>query len=212
MPGRTYDLTLPISARLPVWPGDPPVSVVRTASLDRGDAANVSRLDLGSHTGTHIDAPLHFECGGISVDDLPLDVLIGPARLVEMSVQESITRPSLEAVDLTGVTRLLFKTRNCRMWRESPGFREDYVYLDEPASEYLVERGVRLVGVDYLSVESFANRSFSTHHRLLQAGVVILEGLDPSSVPPGDYDLIALPLRIEGCDGSPARVLLKSPA
>jgi len=215
---RYYDLTLPISGRLPVWPGDPPVSVIRVSSLDRGDAANVSRLDIGSHTGTHVDAPLHFEPGGAPVDRLPLDVLLGPARLVELDVREKISKSDIESLDLSGVTRVLFKTRNCRRWQdladaasESPcPFDETYVYLDEPAAGLLVDRGVRLVGVDYLSVESYRNPAFSTHHRLLRAGVVILEGLNPLSVPPGDYELIAAPLRIEGGDGAPARVILKS--
>ncbi len=212
-----HDLSLPICGRLPVWPGDPPVSVVRTSKMEAGDPANVSRLDLGSHTGTHIDAPLHFEPSGAPVDALPLDVLIGPARLVELDVPEKISRADVASLDLLGVRRILFKTRNCEAWREmmepSSGpaaFRTDYVYLAEDAALWLVERGIRLVGVDYLSVESFHNKSFSTHHALLRAGVVILEGLNPLGVPAGDYDLIALPLRIAGCDGSPARVILRS--
>lgn len=207
-----YDLSLPISGRLPVWPGDPRVSVIRTSSLDRGDAANVSRLDMGSHTGTHVDAPVHFEPGGIGVDELPLDALIGRARLVEVDVEKKISGSDIERMDLSGVTRVLFKTRNCRLWREpdSGEFHEDYIYLAEDAAACLVERGIRLVGVDYLSVESFTDKTFATHHRLLRAGVVILEGLDPSAAPPGDYELIALPLRIEGGDGAPARVILKS--
>lgn len=208
-----HDLSLPLSARLPVWPGDPPVSVIRSSSLDRGDPSNVSRLDLGSHTGTHVDAPLHFEPGGAPVDRLPLDVLIGPARLVEMDSNEKISGKDVEGLDLRGVTRLIFKTKNCRFWSD-PGifstFRTDYIYLAEDAARRLVEKGMRLVGVDYLSVESFSNKSFSTHHALLRAGVVILEGLNPSAVPPGDYDLIALPMRIEGGDGAPARVILKT--
>lgn len=216
---RFYDLSLPISGRLPVWPGDPPVRVILSSSLDRGDPANVSRLDLGSHTGTHIDAPLHFEAGGAPVDRLPLAVLIGPARLVSLDVDEKITRADLEGVDLRGVSRLLFKTKNCLQWKSSiaeaasgsrAAFHENYIYLSEDAAEYLVDRGIRLVGVDYLSVESFHNKSFSTHHCLLRAGVVILEGLNPSDVPPGDYELIALPLRLEGGDGAPARVILRA--
>lgn len=215
-----YDLSLPLSSRLPVWPGDPPVSVIRTSSLDRGDAANVSRLDMGSHTGTHIDAPLHFEPGAAPVDRLPLEILMGPARLVELPVEKKISRADLERLDLTGVVRLLFKTKNSRLWKEavegaSPKaskFYKDYIYLAEDAAAYLVDIGVRLVGVDYLSVESFTEKTFATHHRLLRAGVVILEGLNPSAVPPGDYELIALPLRIEGGDGAPSRVILRSPA
>lgn len=203
-----YDLSLPVSPDLPVWPGDPPVRVLLSSSLAKGDPANVSRLDLGSHTGTHIDAPLHFEPGGAPVDSLPLDVLIGPARLVELGVAEKISASDLSVLDWTGVTRVLFKTRNCRLWG-GRSFREDYVYLAEDAARFLVGRGVRLVGVDYLSVESYRDKSFSTHHVLLRAGVVILEGLNPSDVLPGDYELIALPLRIAGGDGAPARVILR---
>lgn len=191
-----------------MWPGDPPVRVLLSSSLAKGDPANVSRLDLGSHTGTHIDAPLHFEPGGAPVDSLPLDVLIGPARLVELGVAEKISASDLSVLDWTGVTRVLFKTRNCRLWG-GRSFREDYVYLAEDAARFLVGRGVRLVGVDYLSVESYRDKSFSTHHVLLRAGVVILEGLNPSDVLPGDYELIALPLRIAGGDGAPARVILR---
>ncbi len=217
---KYYDLSLPLSARLPVWPGGPPVSVIRTSSLDRGDAANVSRLDMGSHTGTHIDAPLHFEPGGAAVDVLPLEVLMGPARLVELPVEKKISSADLERLDLKGVVRILFKTKNSRLWKEAvdpasstaSSFHRNYIYLAEDAAAFLVDHGIRLVGVDYLSVESFTEKSFVTHHRLLRAGVVILEGLNPSAVPPGDYELIALPLRIEGGDGAPARVILKSPA
>ena len=163
---------------------------------------------MGSHTGTHVDAPLHFEPGGAPVDALPLDILIGPARLVELDVAEKISRSDIDRLDLRGVIRILFKTRNCRMWKDGE-FHKDYVYIARDAAARIVELGVRLVGVDYLSVESFSDKSFSTHHTLLRAGVVILEGLNPSAVPPGDYDLIALPLRLEGCDGAPARVVLK---
>lgn len=209
-----YDLTVPISGDLPVWPGDPRVIVEPTSRISRGDTTNMTRLDMGSHTGTHIDAPLHFEPDGSTVDRLPLDVLIGRARLVELDVKEKIARRDLEALDLSGVTRLLFRTANTLLWRLPASgrstFRKDYIYVAPDAADYIVEHGIRLVGVDYLSVEKYGGPDHATHHRLLRAGVVVLEGIDPHGVPPGDYDLIALPLRVEGCDGAPTRVILQT--
>lgn len=202
------DISLGVSGELPVWPGDPPIVLDRTASMDAGDAANVSRLSASVHIGTHVDAPLHFVAGGSPVEALPLEVLIGPAHVVHLPRARVIDESSLEAAAIpAGAQRLLFKTSNGRLWDES-GFEEDYVAVAESGARWLVERGVRLVGVDYLSVAPFS-APVPTHQVLLEAGVVIVEGLDLRSVAAGRYTLYCLPVKLIGSDGAPARALLK---
>lgn len=209
---RIYDVTVTITETMPVWPGDPRVRIERTSSISRGDEANVSRLHLGSHTGTHVDAPHHFISQGMTVDRLPLDLLVGPALVVELDHLESTT---IEVFDLAsvhfprGTSRLLLKTRNSQLWESrQTEFERDYVHLGRRAAEWLVKRGIRLVGVDYLSVEALNVSEHRVHHTLLGAGVVIVEGLDLSQVPAGPCQLICLPLKIEDGDGAPARVLI----
>jgi arylformamidase len=180
------------------------------AQLAWGDAANVSRMVLGSHTGTHLDAPRHFFAAGTPVDALDLHVLIGTAQVVALPCAAQITVDDLQHLDLTGVERLLFKTRNSALW-DSPGFRTDYVALTAPAARLLTAHGVRLVGIDYLSVDAYEHQDFPVHRTLLGAGVVILEGLDLRDVPPGTYELCALPLLLQDGDGAPARVILHRP-
>jgi arylformamidase len=209
-----YDVSVPISAVTPVYPGDPGIDIQPWSSLARGDSANVSFLHLGAHTATHVDAPSHFIEGGKKVSDLPLEVLIGPARVVEVpaSLME-IDVGFVKKLDLESITRLLFKTRNSGFWSE-PGavFRRDFTYLTADAAEVLVEKGVKLVGVDYLSVEKFKSGNHPTHLSLLSRSVVILEGLNLHDVPAGDYELICLPLLIAAGsgDGAPARTVLRS--
>jgi len=206
---KIYDVTVAISNDLPVYPGDPPIEIIRTQALEKGDSARVSRLSFSTHIGTHIDPPSHFISDGISLDRVPLDVLIGQARVIDAGAVRSIGRSLLERAELEGVTRLLFKTSNSRFWREGGGFREDYVYLEPEAAELLVGRGVQLVGIDYLSIEEFNFDQPTTHWTLLGNNVVIVEGLDLSAVPAGDYELICLPLKIKDGDGGPARVVLR---
>lgn len=208
-----YDVTVSISTALPVYPGDPPIELERVMSLDRGDIANVTRLCCSTHIGTHVDPPSHFIAGGLTLDELPLDVLIGPARVVDVGEAMAIDATTLAACDLTGVERVLFKTRNSSFWpptEDDKEFREDFVYIEPDAARLLVESGVRLVGIDYLSVEKFNFTEPATHWTLLGAGVVIVEGLALRDVPPGDYELICLPLKIKDGDGAPARVVLRS--
>lgn len=207
-----YDVSLPISDELPIWPGDPGISMTLSSSLARGDAANVTRLTMGVHTGTHIDAPSHFEPDGIGIDGLPLNILIGPCRLFDMSaVKERIDRMALETIDLSGVTRVLFKTTNSQWWQSGEKrFQETFIYLSQDGASYLVERGLQLVGVDYLSVEKFRSPDHKTHHTLLRHKVIIIEGLNLSGVPAGDYELIALPIKLKGADGAPTRVVLRT--
>ncbi|MGB9181300.1 MAG: cyclase family protein [Pyrinomonadaceae bacterium] len=211
---RIYDISVPITAAMPTYPGDPAVEIKQAQSLSAGDAANVTLLNFGAHTGTHVDAPAHFIEGASKVDMLSLDVLTGRARVVQISKEiRAISVEHLSRLDLGGATRILFRTRNSDFWSDaSGGFREDFTYLEPEAARALARMGVRLVGIDYLSVEKFKSENFETHHALLSSGVVIIEGLDLREVAAGDYELICLPLKIaQGSgDGAPARAILRT--
>ncbi len=200
-------MTIPIHAGMPVYEGDPPVEIALSFSIDRGDPANVSRLSMGAHTGTHVDAPRHFIDGASAVDEIPLDALIGPAQVVDLTGIGDISHEVLLSAGLEGKERVLFKTSNSSLWRES-GFQRDFTYIAGSAAEHLVEIGVKLVGIDYLSVEKYGASVPVTHTTLLEAGIVILEGLDLSGIQPGGYELICLPMLIKGCDGAPCRAVL----
>lgn len=203
---KIFDISVPLSTEMPIWPGNPPFEMEAAKSMQRGDASNVSRVRMGTHTGTHVDAPRHFIEGAPSVDQLPLDQLIGPARVI-FSDARVISRTWLETIDLVGVKRLLFKTKNSDFWK-SNAFHEDFSYLDREAADYLSQLGVFLVGIDYLSIDRFGDKSAPAHHALLGRGIASLEGLDLSEIEPGNYQLICLPLKIAGADASPARVVL----
>jgi len=208
---RIYDITLTISPTIPVWPGDPPVELYRHMRIEDGYEYNLSTLALGVHTGTHLDAPCHFLAGKQpAVDDLDLTAMIGPALVVQVPDSvELITAQVVKALEIPGGTqRILFKTRNAKLWDESPlTFREDFVAVDESAAQVLVDMGIRLVGVDYLSVAPFT-ASIPTHRVLLTARVIPLEGLDLRAVPAGTYQLICLPMKLGGSDGAPVRAVL----
>jgi arylformamidase len=201
------DVTVPIRSGMVCWPGNPEVDIVQTEHLERGDPATVSRLSLGVHTGTHVDAPVHFLVRGAGVDHISLDRLIGPARVLHLGEIDHVRPGHLEPVDLQPGDRVLFKTGNSGRWGEER-FRPDYTYLSVDAASHLVERGVWTVGIDYLSIGDM-DRGAETHRILLGADVCIIEGLDLSRVEAGWYDLVALPLRLEGLDGAPARVVLR---
>lgn len=212
---RIYDITVPISAaETPTYPGDPGIEIKQWAALSMGDAANVTLLNFGAHTATHIDAPAHFIAGAQKIDALPLDAMIGNARVVEIPEHvRAIDARELARHDLGGATRLLFKTRNSRFWGEAgSNFREDFTYIEPDGARLLAQSGIRLVGIDYLSVESFKSERFETHIELLSNHIVIVEGLDLRDVPAGDYELICLPLRIASGtgDGAPARAVLRT--
>jgi arylformamidase len=211
---RIYDVSVPISAATPTYPGDPGVEIGQWAALGRGDAANVTLLHFGAHTATHVDAPAHFIEGASKVDAMPLDALVGAARVILIPDEvEAITSSHLSAQAIEGTTRVLFKTRNSAFWSDtSVGFRRDFTYIAPDAARALVEAGVRLVGIDYLSVEKFQSERHETHVLLLSKGVVIVEGLDLREVTAGDYELICLPLKIAGGtgDGAPARTILRT--
>ena len=204
-----YDVTRPLAPSLPVYPGDPAVEIVPIAQQSWGDVANVSRVVLTSHSGTHIDAPRHFFAQGITVDALNMHTLIGPARVYDMPGASHISVDDVCALDLRGITRVLFKTTNSALW-EHPNFQPGYIALTASAAQRLADANVRLVGIDYLSVDAFDASDFPVHRTLLSTGVIILEGLDLRHVPPGDYDLYALPLLLAEGDGAPARVVLQA--
>jgi arylformamidase len=209
-----YDVSVPLSAATPTYPGDPGIEIKQWLTLANGDAANVSLINFGLHSGTHVDAPAHFIEGGAKVESLPLDSLIGEVEVIEVADHIRVIEENFVATNcVRGSQRVLFKTRNSAFWNNADdGFREDYTYIDPAAAERLIELGIKLVGIDYLSVEQFKSATFQTHLALLSQGVVILEGLDLREVTGGIYELICLPLRIAGGsgDGAPARVILRT--
>jgi arylformamidase len=206
--GGWIDVTVPIRHGMVCWPGDAGVKVVRVADLERGDDVTVTRLDLGVHTATHIDAPLHFLRGGKAVHELGLGGFLGPARVVALPEARVITREVVEAVRPQAGERLLFHTRNSERCWNTDAFVKDYTYVALDGARALVEAGVVTVGIDYLSVGG-GRDSVATHQALLGAGVSIIEGLDLRGVDEGPYELLCLPMQIRGSDGAPARALLR---
>jgi len=205
---RIYDISVPIRSGGLVYPGNPEVEITLQQAVAKGAGANVSSIRFGSHTGTHADAARHFFDDGQSVDRIPLERLIGPALLLSFPDDlRAIGAADLRNHDLKGRTRILLRTRNSALLSQKE-FVRDYTYLAPDGAQYLVDNGVELVGIDYLSIEQFHSGHHMTHRILLERSVVILEGLDLSVPAPGEYDLICLPLRIEGCDGAPARAVL----
>jgi arylformamidase len=207
---RIYDITLPVTNDMPVWPGDPHVNVERIAKMEDGSVCNISHMAMGVHTGTHMDAPYHFLGGeAATIEKLPLKLLTGRAYVMHLPHTDLITAADLEASGLPPRTRrLLLKTRNSGYWAAGNlKFQENFVAISPDGARYLVEHGVRLVGVDYLSVAPFAD-GVPTHQILLEAGVVVVEGLDLSQVGPGRYTLHCLPMKLVGSDGAPARAIL----
>lgn len=204
---RIHDITVPLSAELPAYPGDPSVVISPWSSIAGGDLANVSRITLCSHSGTHLDPPRHFSDKGASVDQIPLELLIGRALVVEIPGVTLIGPEQLKRLRLRGVQRLLLKTDNSGLWKED-GFRNDFAALSLEGAKFLVEIGIKLIGIDYLSVES-AEGNGEVHRLLLDSGVLILEGITLADVAPGEYELICLPLKIKNGDGAPVRAILR---
>jgi arylformamidase len=205
---KPIDVTVPLSADVTRYPGDPAFEHHFDARLADGAGFNLSRMSLGVHFGTHVEAPLHFLEGGQSVAELPLEILIGKARVVELSCADKIERVDLEAQDLRDDLRVLLKTRMSGQLRQ-PDFRPDHVYLTADAARYLVHAGIKLIGIDYLSVDAHSSDRYPAHHELLGAGVIVVEGLDLSTVEAGEYELICLPLPVVGAEAAPARVILR---
>ena len=203
------DVSTPISAEIVVWPGDDPVSISKRSQIGiNGAEANVSSIRMSAHTGTHVDAPLHFIAGGADVTALDLDSLVGPVQVISIADQRQITGAELAGHSIEPGSRVLFRTVNSdKDWLRSP-FDPDYVYLSSEAAQYLVSLGIRTIGVDYLSVAGEENGA-AVHRLLLGAGITILEGLMMKDIAPGTYEMVALPLKLEGSDGAPARVILR---
>jgi arylformamidase len=205
---RIYDISVPIRSGGLVYPGNPEIDISLQQAVAKGASANVSNIRFGSHTGTHVDAARHFFDDGQPVDKIPLERLIGPALLVSFGDKVlSVGAAELREHDVEGHKRILIRTRNSALLSQKE-FVKDYTYLAPDGAQYLVDLGVELVGVDYLSIEQFHSGHHRTHRTLLGQAVVIVEGLDLSAPPPGEYQFICLPLRIEGCDGAPARAVL----
>jgi arylformamidase len=206
---RLYDISVGISADLPVWPGDPSVEIERIGNIKDGEESNVSRMGASVHIGTHVDAPLHFFEGGASIESLPLEVLIGRAYVVDLPDAKVIDAKTLEDAKIPPRTRrLLFKTSNSSFWANGEKqFQEDYVGVDRSGAEWLVRKGIQLVGIDYLSIAMFDDPA-EPHRILLEAGMVILEGVNLSEIQRGRYTLYCFPIKIIGSDGAPARAIL----
>ena len=206
------DISLPLSRDMPIWPRSVGFRLIPTMRLEAGDSVNVSRLECDVHMGTHVDAPWHFLEDGATVERLPLDVLIGPAIVAYLPEVSTVTDNDLPDLTLPPRTkRLLLRTRNSELWEAGiTEFRQDYVALTTDAARWVVDQGIRLIGVDYLSVQRFDDDSPLTHQILLEAGVIILEGLNLAGVQPGAYKLICLPIRLVGAEGAPARAILQS--
>ncbi len=210
---KIYDISLTIKNGMVVWPGDPRVKLERISKIEDGEHANVSRLEMSVHTGTHLDAPRHFIQGAKTIETLPLDILIGPVQVVQLADSVNlITALEVEQAGIApGIIRVLFKTRNSAIWlRKEAKFDTGFVAVSADGAEALVRKGIRLVGIDYLSIAPF-NASVPTHKILLGSEMIVLEGLDLNGVPAGNYTLFCLPPKLEGSDGAPARTILIEP-
>jgi arylformamidase len=202
-----FDISQTLQEGITVWPGDPEFRIFRISGLQNGQGANVSAIHMGTHTGTHLDAPLHLDNAASGVESVPLSHLIGAARVLEFNSDTCIRTSNLELLDLQGVSRVLFKTSS----GETPESMLDknYVSLSEEAAEYLAEKGIVLLGIDAPSVDAWSSEDLPVHRILLKNNIAILEGLRLKSVSPGDYELICLPLKLAGCDGAPVRAILR---
>jgi arylformamidase len=206
---RLVDVSVPLQPGIATYPGNPEFELQPIKRIAAGESSNVSRLVMGTHTGTHVDAPRHFFDDAPGVDALALDLLIGPAQVVDVPLSGGITEEHLSGAGLGEQLRVLLRTPNSALWNSAAGFHQDYTYLTEGAARYLVARGIKVVGVDYLSVEQFKKPGAPAHRALLGDNVVIIEGLNLSDAEPGQYEMYCLPLRVTGADGAPARVVLK---
>jgi arylformamidase len=209
MSGDWIDVTVPLRDGMVHWPDDPAVRIGRHLALERGDPCNLTVVSMSVHSGTHMDAPLHFVSRGDAIDSMPLEAGVGPARVIGVRTRSAIDVAELRRHRIRRGERVLFRTRNStRVWR-TDRFIEDFVHFTTEAAAYLADRKARTIGIDYLSVAGFHDDTEATHRALLEAGVWIIEGLDLSKVPPGPYDMLCLPMKIAAGDGAPARVFLR---
>ena len=208
-PSRQWlDISVTLKNNMVHWPGDPPVRIKRSSNMNKGDHCNISTLSMGSHTGTHMDAPFHFLKKGKSLDQMPLEATIGPARVIPIRDHGSITLEELRPYRIRRGERILFKTRNSTRCWKTDTFKKDFVYLSTEAAQYLAKTKIRMVRVDYLSVGGYKRNGTDVHRALLKAGIWIIEGLNLSKIKPGRHNLICLPLKILHSDGAPARAIL----
>jgi arylformamidase len=208
MPGKIYDISVDVRKGMVVYPKDPRFRSRAVSCIER-DGVALQKIMMGNHTGTHVDAPAHFIPGGLTITDLSLELMNGRTRVVEIHSGEKIDVSELRQSVHTDDFRLLFKTKNSLLWNSRKKFKKDYVYMTPAAAEFLVESGIKLIGIDYLSIERFGDQSFAVHKLLLGNQIVLVEGLDLSQVEPGFYDMSCLPLRLAGLDAAPARVILR---
>ena len=204
---KLIDISRPITTGMPVWPGDTPVAFAFSASKSQGSDANVGRITMGLHAGTHADAAYHYNESGLRIDEMPLELFIGPARVVDIRQHSLITPALLAGIDFTGTPRVLFRSDT---WTDMTAFPTTWPVLDPATPAWLAARGVRLIGLDVPSVDTLTSKGMPMHHVIDRAGLFILENLDLRDAAPGVYDLIALPLRIKGADGSPIRAVLQT--
>lgn len=207
---KIFDISVPIQPNLPVWPGDPQIVLERYRKLSKGDPSNDSRLACSVHSGTHVDAPAHFIEDGLTVEQLALEILVGTATLVEFPEIDIITPDLLENLKLQPQTkRLLLKTKNSDLWADPEHqFNPDFVALSAESAAWMIRKGIQLVGIDYLSIQMFNDAKTPTHQILLEAGIIIIEGLNLREVRPGFYQLICLPIKLVDSEGAPARAVL----
>lgn len=204
------DVSVPLFAGMVHWPGDPGFELSNPAAISKGDVCNLTAVAMSAHTGTHMDAPLHFVGDGEPMDALPFDAVVGDARVIAIEDEVAITPGELESHDLQRGERVIFKTRNSsRDWVNQP-FDEDFIHISVDAAKFLVERGVRTVGVDYLSIGGFKTGGVECHQIMLGAGIWVIEGLDLRKIEPGIYELVCLPLKLKGAEGSPARAIMRN--
>lgn len=209
MPKKWIDISVPLRNGMHHWPGDPAVHIERVADMEKGQVCNVSKWDICAHSGTHMDGPLHFIRNGRGLDHLPFDATIGPCRVIEIKDKDSIKPAELAKHKLRKGERILFKTRNSRISWAKDSFDEKFVHISQEAAQYMVDKGVRTIGVDYLSVGGYQRDGVETHQILLGAEVWLIEGLNLAKVKPGKYELLCLPIKVLNSDGAPARALLR---
>ena len=205
---KLIDVSVPLDGNLPTYPGNLPFSLEPTERIASGGSSNVSALHMSAHTGTHVDAPRHFFDNAPGTDALPLEMLLGRTRVIEVTSRRGIGPDDLASLDLSEDVRVLIKTHNSRLWG-SPEFQQSYVGVTEAGARHLVDHGIKVLGVDYLTVEEFKRPGAPAHHVLLGGGTIVIEGLNLRDVEPGVYEMYCLPLRIVGADGAPARVVLR---
>jgi arylformamidase len=206
---RWIDVSVPLYTGMVHWPGDPEFHSTLAKSIARGDVCNVSQVNTSVHIGTHMDAPRHFIEKGVGIEKVPLEAVVGPCRVIPIRDRKAIRPAELEQHTFEPGERILFKTRNSASAWKSDAFRKDFVYVSKEAAQWLVDRRLRTLGVDYLSVGGFFEDGVPTHQILLGAGVWVIEGLNLSKIKPGRYEMICLPVKIQGSDGAPARAILR---